>query len=187
MLQGLMGAVANQNVAEAPVLAMSFDQIVSIMINSLGVGLVLAAVTYLGTKSIYGRGKGSASLDAFALLLGSANLLFLCVGLTGVTLLINNNIVRAFAIVAALALIRFRVKLDQKSMSASVLFGVMAGMACGLQEMMLAWVLTGFYVILLGALIVFLIIFKIQPTEMSAASLELDDEECAPTASPTKS
>lgn len=177
MLKGLMGTVAGQNMAEAPVLAMSFDQIVSIMINSLGVGLVLAAVTYLGTKSIYGRGKGSNSLDPFALLLGSANLLFLCVGLTGVTLLINNNIVRAFAIVAALALIRFRVKLDQKSMSASVLFGVMAGMACGLQEMLLAWIMTGFYVVLLAALIVFMIVFKIAPSEGPSLDIEIGEDE----------
>lgn len=178
MLKGLMGTVAVDALKEAPTVAVNFDRAIHIMLNSLGVGLVLAAVTYLGTRSIYGRGQGSRELNQFQLLLGSANLLFLCVGLTGTTLLIGDNLVRAFAIVAALALIRFRVKLDQKSLSASVLFGVLAGMACGLQEVGLAWIMTGFYVVLLAALIVFLIVFRITPNESVepvATNLELDE------------
>ncbi len=185
MFHGLMGAAAAGNGAEASGLTMSFDQIVGVMTNSLGVGLVLAGVTYYGTRSLYGRGRGSATLNHFELLLGSANLLFLCVGLSGVTLMINNNIIRAFAIVAALALMRFRVKLDSKSLSASVLFGVLAGMACGLQEVALAWIMTGFYVVLLAALVVFMIVFKISPVDATAAAvgeLELEDSPVEPPA-----
>ncbi len=180
-----MGSVAVDAFNEVPVLAMAPDKIIGIMVNSLGVGLVLAAVSYLGIRSIYGRGQGSKTLNQFELLLGAANLLFLCVGLTGITLLINNNIVRAFAIVAALALIRFRVKMDQKSISASVLFGVLAGMACGLQEVSLAWIMTGFYVVLLGVLVVFLVIFKISPPpqvpETLAEARAEAEEELGPT------
>ncbi len=91
----------------------------------------------------------------------------------------------AFAIVAALALMRFRVKLDSKSLSASVLFGVLAGMACGLQEVALAWIMTGFYVVLLAALVVFMIVFKISPVDATAAAvgeLELEDSPVEPPA-----
>jgi len=180
MMHGLMGAVAKGSMDAANFIALDADQIVTIMLHSLGIGLVLATVTYLGTRSIYGRGQGSRQLNHFQLLLGSANLLFLCVGLTGVTLLINNNVIRAFAIVAALALIRFRVKLDQKSISVSVLFGVLAGMATGLQEVALAWIMTGFYLVLLGALIVFLIVFKIAPNDEAESvgpQIDFDDTE----------
>ena len=81
-------------------------------------------------------------------LYGSGNLLFLCVGLTGTMVLVNNNMVRAFAIGAAIALVRFRIKLDGKSANASLLFAILCGIACGLGGVSLAWTLLGAYVLL---------------------------------------
>jgi hypothetical protein len=95
-----------------------------------------------------------------ALFLGSANLIFLCVGLTGFMLLLNNNLVRAFAIAAAIALVRFRVKLDQKSLNATLLFGILAGMACGLHEVMLAWALTITYILLFSLVMAFAVVIN---------------------------
>ena len=90
--------------------------------------------------------------------LGASNLLFLCVGLTGLMLLVNDNLARAFAIAAAIALVRFRVKLDQKSVNASLLFAILAGMACGLNNIELAWTATAIYMVLF-ALILLLVQF----------------------------
>ena len=85
--------------------------------------------------------------------LGASNLLFLCVGLTGLMLLVNDNLARAFAIAAAIALVRFRVKLDQKSVNASLLFAILAGMACGLNNIELAWTATVIYMVLFGLIL----------------------------------
>jgi hypothetical protein len=95
-------------------------------------------------------GAGEETDSTTGLFLGSANLLFLCVGLTSIMLMVNYNLVRAFAIVAAIALVRFRIKLDQKSLNSTLLFGILAGMACGLGEVALAWLVVGVYVLLLG-------------------------------------
>jgi hypothetical protein len=65
-------------------------------------------------------------------------------------ILVNNNMVRAFAIGAAIALVRFRIKLDGKSANASLLFAILAGIACGLSELSLAWTLLATYVLLVG-------------------------------------
>ena len=64
-------------------------------------------------------------------------------------ILVNNNFIRVFAIVAAIALIRFRVSLSEKSVGASLLFGVMTGMAMGLNELLLGWSIVIVYYILL--------------------------------------
>ncbi len=92
--------------------------------------------------------------------LGASNLLFLCVGLTGLMLLVNDNLARAFAIAAAIALVRFRVKLDQKSINASLLFAILAGMACGLDAIELAWTSTGIYIALFALLLLFVQFIK---------------------------
>ena len=96
-----------------------------------------------------GKGKKSKAIGPVSTFLGSSNLLFLCVGLTGIMLLVNNNLVRAFAIISAIALIRFRVNMNQKNLTSSLLFAVMAGMACGVKEIQLAWTFIGVYVILI--------------------------------------
>ena len=76
---------------------------------------------------------------------GASNILFLCVGLTGMMVLINNNLIRAFAIIAAIALVRFRVKLSSSNTNAFLLFGVLSGMSFGVREVMLGWIMVGAY------------------------------------------
>ena len=103
--------------------------------------------------------KGVNNLEIF---LGASNLLFLCVGLTGIMLLVEGSIARAFAIAAALALTRFRIKLDQKSINASLLFAILAGMACGLEQVRLAWMATGIYLALFLFLLLMVHLLKPQ-------------------------
>jgi hypothetical protein len=72
----------------------------------------------------------------------SSNVLFLCFGMTGVMILVSDNLARAFAIGAAIALVRFRIRVDQKGLSSSLLFGVLTGMACGVDRVWIAWATT---------------------------------------------
>ena len=113
--------------------------------NSILAGLLLAASTHYITRKLSSE-EFQTDSDT---LLGTFNILFLCVGMTGVMILVNNNFIRVFAIVAAFALFRFRVSLGERGIRASLLFGVMAGMAMGLSEMLLGWILVFVYHILL--------------------------------------
>jgi hypothetical protein len=119
---------------------------VALLANSMGLGMVLALVTYV---SVRGHAEGDKKQLGKALQ-GVANLLFLCVGLTGTMILVNNNMVRAFGVGAAIALVRFRIKLDGKSANASLLFAILSGIACGLAETVLAWILLATYVVLIA-------------------------------------
>ena len=60
-------------------------------------------------------------------------------------ILVNNNLARAFSIGAAIALVRFRIKLGRKGAAANILFGIIGGIACGLNEITLAWLITLLY------------------------------------------
>jgi len=141
----------------------ALDTIVTLLGNSIAVGAVLAVTTYLVARvSRLPFGKKPDGVDESAIeyrlqqFVGSATLLLLCVGLTSLMLVINNSIVRAFALMAAVSLVRFRVRLDRKDasgaslMSAAMLFAVLIGVASGLNELTLSWVLTGLYALLMA-------------------------------------
>jgi hypothetical protein len=118
--------------------------------------------------------KKFQSIDSSTrLLMNSANLLFLCVGLAGVMMLVNNNIVRAFGITAAIALVRFRIRIDDKNTNASLLFAILAGMGCGMKEVALAWALTGVYGALLLSLMFAFRYFKLQNETLRVDSSEV--------------
>lgn len=129
--------------------------ILFLLANSMLLGLVLALVTFFAGKLLdrkVGESRAGSIKRDRAALFGTSNLLFLCVGLTGTMILVNSNMVRAFAIAAAIALVRFRIKLDGKSANASLLFGILAGVACGLNEIAFGWTLMGTYLVLMGIL-----------------------------------
>ena len=88
------------------------------------------------------------------LILNSSNVLFLCFGMTGIMILVNNNLARAFAIGAAISIVRFRIKLDSQGLGATLFFGVLVGMACGVGQIDTAVLLTLSYG-LLQAIVVF--------------------------------
>ena len=76
------------------------------------------------------------------------NILYLCMGLSCVMILVNNNLARAFAIGAAIALVRFRIKLGKSSANSNILFSIVCGIACGLNELTLAWLSAGAYLLI---------------------------------------
>ena len=166
--------------------ALSDKYMFALLLHSIALGLILVVATfyeikYLSEYPIKSRleldtddegedsgknspekvsSKGKKTSNNLEIFLGSSNLLFLCVGLTGVMLLVNNSLARAFAIAAALSLTRFRIKLDQKSINASLLFAILAGMACGLAQVRLAWMATGIYLALLIAILIMVNLLK---------------------------
>lgn len=78
----------------------------------------------------------------------AANVMYLCFGMTGMMLLVNNNIARAFAIAAAIALVRFRIKVNSKILSMSLFYGVLTGMACGVGYVFIGYILVVFFGVL---------------------------------------
>ncbi len=167
---------------------LSDRQMLILLLNSIGLGIILVIATFYEVKylsnyaqldvalkdddddseggsgspeSVHPKSLKNKAVSNLEIFLGAANLLFLCVGLTGIMLLVNNNLARAFAIAAALALTRFRIKLDQKSVNASLLFAILIGMACGLGEQRLAWMSTGIYIVLF--IILFIVVRILKP------------------------
>lgn len=181
-----MNKLAKFSEAGTSLSQMSYHHMLMLLLNAVGIGLILVLTTFLEMKYLSGyeaqftsdfdddddekqeggspvkiKSGKSGKDDTLQMFLGASNLLFLCVGLTGLMLLVNDNLARAFAIAAAIALVRFRVKLDQKSINASLLFAILAGMACGLDAIELAWTSTGIYIALFALLL--LIVQFIKP------------------------
>ncbi len=143
------------------------SQNIILVVNSFLVGLYLFAVTYY-LSSLFLDKKCSSYFDKKSkLLLGTSNIIYLCSGLTGLMILVNNNLARAFSIGAAIALIRFRVKLGPKSADSYILFAIACGIASGLNEMAMSWILALVY-----SLIFVPITFLVRRTLLKSPSRE---------------
>lgn len=125
----------------------SIEQLIFLLGNSLIIGILLCIITFI-TSTPFLDGDESKKTTRIQLLYGTSHILFLCVGLTAVMILVNNNLARAFSIGAAIALVRFRIKLGKKSAGSNILFGIISGIACGLGEVTLAWMLVSVYLFL---------------------------------------
>lgn len=139
-------------VEASPLLPLDLRYVSILFGNSIILGLALTWVTYLAVcqaEASEEEEEGPLSpKDKYRLFLGASNILFMCVGLTGVMLLVGNNLARAFAIGAALALSRFRVKISKKSTGTHLMFGIIAGIACGLDQLAIAWICSLIYTVL---------------------------------------
>ena len=142
------------------------SQSVEALFESMGhsalLGLCLMLLTaWVSSSSVMKKLTAVSSLDESAvnkapvappsaadLIFSSANVLYLCFGMTGMMLIVNNNIARAFAIAAAIALVRFRIKVDSKILSMSLFYGVLTGMACGVGHVFVAYMLVLFFGVL---------------------------------------
>ena len=79
------------------------------------------------------------------LVLSSANVMFICFGMTAVMQLVNNNLARAFTIGAAIALIRFKIKMNSKAVNMGLFYGAVVGMACGVDQVILGYAAVVFF------------------------------------------
>ncbi len=113
------------------------DELFILIGHSAAIGLVLCLITYFTNRF--------SEKEKNTMILTTSNIMYLSTGLTAIMILVNNNLARAFSIGAAIALVRFRVNLGNKGATANILFAIIAGLACGLDEVRLAWIMTGFY------------------------------------------
>ena len=130
-------------------LAIQYDlQSLTILLgHTFLIGSFLCIITYFSNRHLLKDPK-EASEEKINLILGTMNILYLCMGLSCVMILVNNNLARAFAIGAAIALVRFRIKLGKSSANSNILFSIVCGIACGLNELTLAWLSAGAYLLI---------------------------------------
>lgn len=137
--------------------AFDFQRIVELLGHSLAIGAILMALAVWTMLVMRVRPKGmeNSSLPEMLqhALVQASNVLFLCLGVTAVMILVNNDLARAFAIGAAIALVRFRVKMNE-GVSAPMLFAAVIGMACGVNEPRIAWGVGGIFILVQSILLV---------------------------------
>ncbi|MCM2277322.1 MAG: hypothetical protein NDJ89_04545 [Oligoflexia bacterium] len=120
----------------------------ALLLHASAIGFYLLALEWRVSRRTAGAiARGSSPL------LASASVLFVCVGMASVMILVNDNLARAFAVGAAIALIRFRVKMVGKFLGIALLYAVITGMACGLSRVDIAWAVALLFGILLFAVL----------------------------------
>lgn len=160
----------------------AFDVFITHLGHSVAIGVLLMAVTLLTAWPIAKEDTGADRTSLADLTLEAGNLIFLCAGITGVMVLVNNDIARAFAIGAAIALVRFRVRME-KATASGYFFALIAGMACGVDSLEIGWALAVVYSIL--KILVYFgtrvarIVAPGTPTETVQASVTPDTAESA--------
>ncbi|MBI3534829.1 MAG: hypothetical protein HY072_05010 [Deltaproteobacteria bacterium] len=123
-------------------IVLQFSEVILMFLNSVTLGLILTLITVWATLKLAPQKKDGTQVQPLDIVLNSMMVLFLCFGMTGIMILVSNSLARAFAIGAAISLVRFRVRVDQPGFSAGLFFSVVTGMACGVEQIPVAWVLT---------------------------------------------
>ncbi len=125
---------------EEALVVIPFVEVLVLFLNAVVIGLILMFTTLFTMFKLPPK-KENTKVDLMDLVLNAMMVLFLCFGMTGIMILVSNNLARAFAIGAAIALVRFRVRVDQPGFSAGLFFSVVTGMACGVDQVYTAWIL----------------------------------------------
>jgi len=123
---------------------MDYVQVISQLGQSVVLGVLLMQLTFWVTRrtaSLRARERDDSPTESFH---GAISVLFFCFGMTGVMILVQDSIARAFAIGAAIALVRFRIRVGNV-LSSAFLFSVVIGMACGVGNLPVAWSLAALY------------------------------------------
>jgi hypothetical protein len=167
----------------------SLAELISLLGSSVILGAILTALTLavslpILNAAVLGVSKEKINKKKFEQIVASMNILFICVGLTSIMILVNNNLARALAIGATLGLIRFRINLNSKLQGSNMLFGIIAGISCGLGEVALGWLVTGVYVVLQGTFYITMMRFNqkfVQDLllQNGQETLELENKESA--------
>lgn len=126
--------------------------------HSVLLGVILGLITFAKLSMLKKKrsvlGEPMSELDQMINLISDCStIVFLCVGLSGVMILVNNNLARAFAVAAGIALVRMRINVNKEHSGTNLLFGVISGIACGLGELNVAWASTFIYLLLQSALL----------------------------------
>lgn len=106
-------------------------------IRDLAVTLVTAALFGVAVAAIYFLTQRRGRAETASLV---ATIVLLAVLLAMVTLVIGQNLARAFGLVGVLSIVRFRTVVDDTRDTAFVIYAVVVGMAVGSGFVTLAWV-----------------------------------------------
>ncbi len=132
-------------------LPITFQEAIVDMGHSALLGAVLMLITVWASYQAVAPAASTAVIPGeepetpAELVMSSANVMFLCFGMTAVMQLVNNNLARAFTIGAAIALIRFKIKMNSKAINMGLFYGAVVGMACGVDAAILGYVAVGFF------------------------------------------
>ncbi len=135
-------------------LPITFQEAIVDMGHSALLGAVLMLITVWASYQAVAPAASTAVVPGeepespAELVMSSANVMFICFGMTAVMQLVNNNLARAFTIGAAIALIRFKIKMNSKAINMGLFYGAVVGMACGVDAAILGYVATGFFGVL---------------------------------------
>ena len=145
------------------------------MAFSLALGVLLMAVSIISgrvTAKTCPPAPGENPVHPRELILNAANVMYLCLGVTAVMILVNNDLARAFAIGAAIALVRFRIKMSEGS-GGALFFAVIIGMACGVDQSLLGWAMGLIYTILQGLVLLAVKLTPAKPLSMTPAVFQI--------------
>lgn len=119
----------------------------AVLLNAILAGLIIALAAFI-LDTVLTKISSEPDADSVSRLVSASNLLIICVGVSGMILLIQQSLVRAVVLFAAIAVVRFRVRVSEKSLGAAFFFAVIAGMSSGLGEFNLTWIFTGIFVVI---------------------------------------
>lgn len=144
-MNGVMQQLAGQaaNVMEPGIGASAW-----LLFHAVLVGAYLMALTWWVSSRIDGIDDDAEHV------IRASSVMFVTIGVAAVMILVNNSLARAFAVGAAIALVRFRVKMEGKFIGMALLYGVITGMACGVDRLDVAWALSAIFGAMLGAVLV---------------------------------
>ncbi len=116
--------------------------------HAVVLGLLLMALTwFVDRRTAVVRTPGPEAV------MSAASVPFVCVGMAGVMILVGDSLARALAIGAAIALLRFRVKMQGKFLGVALFYAALTGMACGVAKVEIAWALFFLFSGLIGTVL----------------------------------
>jgi len=127
----------------------------------VSVRLIAAALLGAGVAFVYRKTRHHTEVPPTF----PVTLVLLSVLIAMVTQVIGNNVARAFSLVGALAIVRFRTVVRDTEDTAFVIFAVVVGMAVGAQDLVVS---------IAGFIIASAVAFLVRPRTMTAAAAAAD-------------
>lgn len=130
----------------------TFESLIAILTLSAILGAAIAITNFFAGRALNPKVKRSEGCpkERLKAIVASTNMLFFCVALTGVLLILDNSLMRAFIVVAAIAIVSFRVPIDSKGINSSILFAMLVGVSLGVREVTFALSMVVVYILLVN-------------------------------------
>ncbi len=131
--------------------SMALNQVSSFTYGEILLNLMLAFILGMTISYVYKiTHKGLSYSQSFIL-----TIVFITIIVSMVIMVIENNLARAFALVGALSIIRFRTVVKDTKDTAFIFLGLAAGLACGTSN---------YFIAILGTCIISIIVFVLHIT-----------------------